>query len=80
MSEAAAKPGPHRIELMATYRYAWCGCGLSNNQPFCDGSHTMATDGRKPLIFTQERDQTVFLCGCKRTGKPPFCDGTHNKL
>jgi CDGSH iron-sulfur domain-containing protein 3 len=75
-----AQKAPYRIELMSTYRYAWCACGLSKYQPFCDGSHTMSRSGARPVIFTQDRDQTVFFCGCKRTGTPPYCDGTHSSL
>lgn len=74
-----AQKGPYKVELLAGYRYAWCACGLSKWQPFCDGSHT-ATKGLKPVVFTQEKDQTAMLCGCKRSAKFPFCDGTHNKL
>jgi CDGSH iron-sulfur domain-containing protein 3 len=73
------KPGPYRIELKGGYRYAWCSCGLSNYQPFCDGSHTSAPPGSKPLVFTQDRDRTLFMCGCKKTKKPPFCDGSHDR-
>lgn len=75
-----AQKGPYRVELMATYRYGWCACGLSKSQPFCDGSHTMTKSGMKPVIWTHGKDETVYLCGCKRTGKGPYCDGTHNKL
>ena len=75
-----AQKSPCKVDLLATYRYAWCACGLSKYQPFCDGSHTMSTGGFKPVIFNQERDETVSLCACKHTGKPPFCDGTHTSL
>jgi CDGSH iron-sulfur domain-containing protein 3 len=75
-----AQKGPYKIELLAGYRYAWCACGLSKMQPFCDGSHTSTKSGIKPVVWTQEKDQTGFLCGCKRSGTPPFCNGTHNKL
>jgi CDGSH-type Zn-finger protein len=75
-----AQKGPYKIELLAGYRYAWCACGLSKMQPFCDGSHTSTKSGIKPVVWTQEKDQAGFLCGCKRTGSPPFCNGTHNKL
>jgi CDGSH-type Zn-finger protein len=71
--------GPYKIELMATYRYAWCACGLSKYQPFCDGSHT-SKPGLFPVIWTQEKDATVYLCGCKHSAKPPFCDASHKKL
>lgn len=65
---------------LATYRYAWCACGLSKYQPFCDGSHTSTKTGIRPIIWTHDKDETRHLCGCKNTGKGPFCDGTHNKI
>ncbi len=74
-----AQKGPYKVELLATYRYAWCACGLSKWQPFCDGSHT-SKPGFKPKVWIQEKDQTAFLCGCKHSAKFPFCDGTHKKL
>jgi CDGSH iron-sulfur domain-containing protein 3 len=75
-----AQKGPYQVELKGTYRYAWCACGLSQYQPFCDGSHTSTKTGIKPIVFTQEVDKTVWFCGCKRTKTPPLCDGSHNKL
>ncbi len=30
--------------------YLWCTCGMSKNQPFCDGSHSKTEF--KPLKFT----------------------------
>lgn len=77
---AIAQKSPYRIELLGGYRYAWCACGLSKMQPFCDGSHTSTKSGMKPVVWTQEKDQTAFLCGCKHSGKVPFCDSTHKKL
>ena len=71
---------PFRVELLAGYRYAYCACGLSKYQPFCDGSHTMSPAGIKPVIWTQQKDETAFLCGCKRTGNAPLCDRSHLKL
>jgi CDGSH-type Zn-finger protein len=75
-----AQKAPYKVELLAGYRYAWCSCGLSKQQPFCDGSHTSTRSGMKPVIWTQQKDQTVFLCGCKGSGKVPYCDGTHTSL
>jgi CDGSH-type Zn-finger protein len=75
-----AQKSPCKVELLAGYRYAWCSCGLSKGQPFCDGSHTATKSGMKPVAWTQEKDETVFLCGCKHSGKAPFCDGTHRGL
>lgn len=75
-----AQKAPYTVELLGTYRYAWCACGLSKYQPFCDGSHTSSKSGAKPFIFTQDVDKTVYFCGCKRTGTQPNCDGTHKAL
>ena len=36
--EIAAKE-PKGVTLEAGKSYAWCACGLSKNQPFCDGTH-----------------------------------------
>ncbi len=74
-----AQKGPYEVELKGTYRYAWCACGRSNYQPFCDGSHTSAP-GISPVVFTAENSETVHFCGCKQSGKKPYCDGTHRKL
>lgn len=76
MSEAKrAGDGPERVELVAGETYAYCTCGASANQPFCDGSHG-GTEFR-PQIFKAEKDGPHFLCACKSTGNAPFCDGSH---
>ncbi|XP_062485783.1 CDGSH iron-sulfur domain-containing protein 3, mitochondrial [Pezoporus occidentalis] len=68
---------PFAVELKAGRTYAWCSCGHSKRQPFCDGAHKTAAPGLSPLRFTPEEDARVWLCGCKRTRTPPYCDGTH---
>jgi glutamate synthase domain-containing protein 2/CDGSH-type Zn-finger protein len=69
---------PVKVELEAGKRYAWCACGRSKSQPFCDGSHA-GTDW-SPLVFEVEETRTAHLCQCKKSGNPPYCDGTHARL
>lgn len=70
---------PFYCELKPRRSIAWCRCGLSEQQPFCDGSHVGT--GFKPLVYkASDEGGEVLLCGCKQTGTPPFCDGTHNNL
>lgn len=73
-----AQKGPFMVELEAGKTYAWCQCGESNHQPYCDGSHK--TTEFKPLIFQAEESKKVYLCGCKQTKNAPYCDGTHRSL
>ena len=68
---------PQIIELDKGKTYAWCACGNSNNQPFCDGSH-QGTDFT-PVVFKAEGGK-VALCMCKKTNGSPFCDGSHASL
>ena len=73
-----AQKSPYAVELVEGKRYAWCTCGESANQPFCDGAHSGT--GFKPMVFTAEATETAYLCGCKATKGGPFCDGTHSSL
>lgn len=57
---------------------AWCACGLSKKQPFCDGSHK-DTEFR-PIVVEVEKAGKVAWCGCKQSGRKPYCDGSHSKL
>jgi CDGSH-type Zn-finger protein len=70
-----AADSPATVELEEGKTYAWCACGLSKNQPFCDGSH-QATD-ITPKVFVAEKSGTQYLCRCKSTKNAPYCDGSH---
>ncbi len=74
---ACPQKAPIKLDLEAG-QYFWCACGLSQKQPFCDGSHRGTSF--RPLPFTLEKPQTVWLCACKATHKAPYCDGTHKTL
>ncbi|WP_068472398.1 CDGSH iron-sulfur domain-containing protein [Saccharicrinis aurantiacus] len=69
---------PQMVDLKDAVTYAWCACGKSANQPYCDGSH-QGTDF-EPKIFTVDKPIKAALCMCKQTNNPPYCDGSHNKL
>ncbi len=71
-----AQLAPYPVDLEEGRTYAWCRCGRSGKQPFCDGSHKET--GIEPLVFKAEKTETVMLCGCKGTDDEPFCDGSHN--
>lgn len=73
-----AQKEPFVVDLEAGKPYAWCSCGRSANQPFCDGSHKQTS--MQPIMFKAEKDGKAYLCGCKATNKQPFCDGTHKTL
>ncbi len=68
---------PYVVELEPG-RYFWCACGLSEDQPFCDGSHK-GSDFR-PEMLEVEEPRRVALCGCKHTEHRLMCDGSHARL
>lgn len=66
---------PEEVTLEKGKTYAWCACGQSKSQPFCDGSHK--TTAFKPNIFRAEKSGNQWMCMCKQTKNKPFCDGSH---
>lgn len=77
MEPKRAGDTPLSVDLEEGKTYAWCACGLSKNQPFCDGSHKGGEF--TPHIFKVEETKSYHLCMCKKTANRPFCDGSHRK-
>ncbi len=65
--------------LMEPGEYYYCACGRSNNNPFCDGSHTQ-TAHFKPIPIKIRFKQEVKWCDCRRSATLPFCDNAHREL
>jgi CDGSH-type Zn-finger protein len=73
-----AQASPYKVELEKGKKYAWCQCGLSKKQPFCDGAHK-GTDFT-PVVYEAKESGDHYLCGCKHTKNQPLCDGSHSEL
>ena len=61
-------------------KMAWCSCGHSAKQPYCDGSHSRLNTGMAPVIVEITEAKRVAWCGFKHSAAKPFCDGSHKKL
>lgn len=72
-----AQKGPY-VKDEEAKKYWWCACGLSKNQPYCDGSHKGT--GLHSCACELTEKKRVAWCGCKQTKTPPFCDGSHSRL
>ena len=70
-----ASDTPYPVDVEQGKDYWWCACGLSEKQPFCDGSHS-GTDFT-PVKYEAAESKKVFFCGCKATKSQPLCDGSH---
>ena len=68
---------PTKVELEKGNDYYFCKCGLSKNQPFCDGNHDFT--GMRPIFVEITEEKTVAWCGCKISENKPYCDGSHKK-
>jgi CDGSH-type Zn-finger protein len=80
MSEIKIKDTkPIKVDLEEGKHYAWCACGHTSREVFCDGSHKKL-EGVSPVIFKAEKTESKYLCQCKQTKTPPYCDGTHKTL
>lgn len=64
------RDGPYKVSPQP--RGVWiCGCGLSKNLPYCDGSHSQARSEDKDYIYIydEERSRVVSRVRCQ-----PTCD------
>ena len=79
MSNAkVAGKSPQMEQLEEGKTYAWCACGKSENQPWCNGAH-MGSEFA-PNVFKAEESKTAAMCMCRQTKNPPYCDGSHMSL
>ena len=72
-----AQKAPYLVEEKAGKR-AFCTCGLSSKNPYCDGAHKGT--GFFSKIIELKEDKKIAWCGCKRSKKGAFCDGSHKNL
>ncbi len=48
---------PHRVEVEGAEKPVWiCACGLSANQPYCDGSHKGTRQEEEGILYVYEDD------------------------
>ena len=72
---------PTAVTVEKDKSYAWCTCGLSEKQPFCDGKHKQIVGTPfKPMLVTYEEEKELWFCQCKHTQNAPLCDGSHKAL
>ncbi len=69
---------PIAVEVEEGKSYWWCACGLSNKQPFCDGTHKGSD--MAPIKYTAPKTGKLWFCACKHSTKSPLCDGSHKAL
>ena len=69
---------PKMVKLEPGKKYAWCACGKSTKQPFCDGSHEGSSF--TPKRFSVDEPKVAALCMCKQTKNAPYCDGSHKHV
>lgn len=80
MSEPiCAQKGPY-VKDEQPRKVAWCACGHSKNQPYCDGAHARENTGMGPIRVEIAEPKRVAWCGCKHSKNKPYCDGTHRTL
>ena len=61
-------------------KVAWCSCGQSATDPYCDGSHARKNTGKLPIVVDVAAEKTIAWCGCKEAASRPYCNGSHAKF
>jgi CDGSH-type Zn-finger protein len=47
--------GPYQIKASSGEVFYVCGCGLSKNKPYCDGSHKRTLDEEGIFVYEGEK-------------------------
>ena len=71
---------PTHIYLHRGKSYDWCGCGMSQINPFCDGQCKWVLTRCRPVTFNVSESGYFKLCNCKMSANAPFCNGTHQHV
>jgi len=75
----SVQKSPYKVKVEKGKIYFWCSCGLSNKQPFCDGTHKI--EGKfKSLKYLADESKDIYFCCCKLSMNAPFCDNSHSKI
>ncbi len=69
---------PQMEALESGKTYAWCSCGSSESQPWCNGAHQGGSFS--PKVFKAEDSKMAAMCMCKMSKNPPYCDGSHASI
>ncbi len=77
---AVVQKAPFKVAVESGKKYFWCSCGLSKNQPFCDGTHKSTGSGLKSVMFEATESKVVYFCGCRHSKNGAICDSSHNLI
>ena len=61
MEAKIVQKSPFPVDVESGKTYYYCTCGLSENQPFCNGSHKGT--GFSPLKFEAKETKRVIFVG-----------------
>ena len=53
--------GPYRIDPPLEKPIFICGCGLSKNLPFCDGTHKTCRDELAGMVYVYDADRKTVI-------------------